>query len=132
MNRILILSWEYPPVIEGGLARVVRKQAEGLVERDAEVHVLTRGGEESPAEELVNGVHVHRVREPTRPAELNEFVAWVERMNSDMLAAGGELGDRLAMGLRHGQDWVVATACDHLARRFHSPLVTTIHATEHG
>ena len=62
MSRILILSWEYPPLIEGGLARVVRKQAEGLVELDAEVHVLTRGGEESPAEDLVNGVHVHRVR----------------------------------------------------------------------
>src|SRR5215212_8458309 len=132
MNRVLTLSWEYPPLIEGGLARVVRKQAEGLVERDAEVHVLTRGGEESPAEELVNGVHVHRVREPTRPAELNEFVAWVERMNSDMLAAGVELGDRLDFEIVHGHDWLVANACDHLARRFRAPLVTTIHATEHG
>ena len=56
MNRVLILSWEYPPLIEGGLARAVRKQAEGLVELGTEVHVLTRGGEESPAEELVNGV----------------------------------------------------------------------------
>jgi glycogen(starch) synthase len=27
---------------------------------------------------------------------------------------------------------LVASACDHLARRFGSPLVTTIHATEHG
>jgi glycogen synthase len=132
MTRALILSWEYPPLIEGGLARVVRKQAEGLVELDAEVHALTRGGEESPAEELVNGVHVHRVREPTRPAELNEFVAWVERMNSDMLAAGVELGDRLEFDVVHGHDWLVANACDHLARRFRAPLVTTIHATEHG
>jgi glycogen(starch) synthase len=70
MTRVLILSWEYPPLIEGGLARHVRKLSEGLVEREVEVHVLTRGGEESPAEELMNGVHVHRVREPTRPAEL--------------------------------------------------------------
>ena len=93
-ERVLILSWEYPPLIEGGLARHVRKLSEALVERDTEVHVLTRGGEESPAEELMAGVHVHRVMEPTRPAELNEFVAWVERMNSDMLAAGVELGDR--------------------------------------
>src|SRR5215213_10470417 len=132
MNRVLILSWEYPPLIEGGLARVVRKQSEGLVELEVEVHVLTRGGEESPPEELVNGVHVHRVREPTRPAELNEFVAWVERMNSDMLAAGVELGDRIDFELVHGHDWLVANACDHLARRFRAPLVTTIHATEHG
>ena len=49
MTRVLILSWEYPPLIEGGLARHVRKLSEALVERDVEVHVLTRGGEESPA-----------------------------------------------------------------------------------
>jgi glycogen(starch) synthase len=132
VTRILILSWEYPPLIEGGLARHVRKLSEGLVDREVEVHVLTRGGEESPAEELMNGVHVHRVREPTRPAELNEFVAWVERMNSDMLAAGVELGDRWSFDLVHGHDWLVANACDHLAKRFEAPLVTTIHATEYG
>ncbi|HET8975258.1 MAG TPA: glycosyltransferase family 4 protein [Solirubrobacterales bacterium] len=132
MTRPLILSWEYPPLIEGGLARHVRKLSEGLVERGDEVHVLTRGGEESPAEELLGGVHVHRVREPTRPAELNEFVAWVERMNSDMLAAGVELGDRFDFDVVHGHDWLVAAACDHLAKRFGTRLVTTIHATEHG
>src|ERR687898_575602 len=132
MNQVLILSWEYPPLIEGGLARHVRKLSEALVERDTEVHVLTRGGEESPDEEVIAGVHVHRVMEPTRPAELNEFVAWVERMNSDMLAVGVELGDRYEFDLVHGHDWLVANACDHLARRFGCPLVTTIHATEHG
>jgi glycogen synthase len=132
MTRVLILSWEYPPLIEGGLARHVRKLSEGLVEWDVEVHVLTRGGEESPPEELLAGVYIHRVREPTRPAELNEFVAWVERMNSDMLAAGVELGDRHRFDLVHGHDWLVANACDHLAKRFEAPLITTIHATEHG
>jgi glycogen(starch) synthase len=132
LTRVLILSWEYPPLIEGGLARHVRKLSEALVERGIEVHVLTRGGEESPAEEVLSGVRVHRVREPTRPEELNEFVAWVERMNSDMLAAGVELGDRHSFDLVHGHDWLVANACDHLARRFGAPLVTTIHATEHG
>ena len=132
MPRILILSWEYPPLIEGGLARHVRKLAEGLVDRGVEVHVLTRGGEESPAEESVAGVLIHRVLEPKRPTDLGEFVAWVERMNSDMLAAGVELGDRFAFDVVHGHDWLVAMACDHLARRFDCPLVTTIHATEHG
>ena len=56
--------------------------------------MLTRGGEESPAEERAGGVVIHRIREPKRPTDLGEFVAWVERMNSDMLAAGVELGDR--------------------------------------
>src|SRR6185503_19813587 len=131
-NRALILSWEYPPLIEGGLARHVRKLSEALVDFGVEVHVLTRGGEESPADERMNGVFVHRIREPQRPTDLGEFVAWVERMNSDMLASGFELGDRFEFDLVHGHDWLVAMACDHLARRFRAPLVTTIHATEYG
>jgi glycogen synthase len=130
--RALILSWEYPPLIEGGLARHVRKLSESLAELGIEVHVLTRGGEESPPEEDAAGVAIHRVREPTRPRDLGEFVTWVERMNADMLAAGVELGDRYEFDLVHGHDWLVAAACDHLARRFEAPLLTTIHATEHG
>src|SRR2546425_3062481 len=130
--RVLILSWEYPPLIEGGLARHVRKLSENLVRQDVEVHVLTRGGEESPAEDDCDGVVVHRVREPERPRGLAEFVAWVEHMNSDMLAAGVELGDRFDFDVVHGHDWLVASAGDHLARRFRCPLVVTIHATEYG
>jgi glycogen synthase len=132
LTRVLILSWEYPPLIEGGLARHVRKLSEALVERDVEVHVLTRGGEESPATERRGGVVIHRIREPKRPTDLGEFVAWIERMNSDMLAAGVALGDIYEFDLVHGHDWLVANACDHLAKRFQCPLVTTIHATEHG
>jgi glycogen(starch) synthase len=130
--RVLILSWEYPPLIEGGLARHVRKLSEALVARGVDVHVLTRGHEESLAEEDVAGVLVHRVREPDRPRELAEFVTWVEHMNADMLAAGVELGDRFSFDVVHGHDWLVAVAGDHLARRFRAPLVTTIHATEYG
>ena len=32
----------------------------------------------------------------------------------------------------HGHDWLVASAGDHLAKRFECPLVMTIHATEFG
>jgi glycogen(starch) synthase len=130
--RVLILSWEYPPLIEGGLARHVRKLSVNLVRQDVEVHVLTRGSEESPAEEEVEGVMVHRVREPRRPRDLSEFVAWIEHMNADMLAAGVELGDRYDFDVVHGHDWLVAVAGDHLANRFRCPLVVTIHATEYG
>ena len=39
--RVLILSWEYPPVVAGGLARHVRKLSENLVsETGAEVTTL--------------------------------------------------------------------------------------------
>ena len=131
-ERVLILSWEYPPLIEGGLARHVRKLAEQLVAQGTEVHVLSRGDESMAPDEEIEGVCVHRVREPQRPRELGEFVAWVEHMNADMLAAGVELGDRLDFDLVHGHDWLVAVAGDHLANRFRCPLVVTIHATEYG
>jgi glycogen(starch) synthase len=130
--RVLILSWEYPPLIEGGLARHVRKLSENLAPLGVEVHVLTRGREESPPEEAHDGVVLHRVREPKRPGDLSEFITWVEHMNTDMLAAGVELGDRFDFDLVHGHDWLVAAAGDHLAKRFGTPLVVTIHATEYG
>jgi glycogen(starch) synthase len=133
VTRVLILSWEYPPLIEGGLARHVRKLSEGLVAgEEVEVHVLTRGDEAMEAEEEVDGVIVHRVREPRRPHDLGEFVTWIEHMNSDMLAAGIHLRERLDFDLVHGHDWLVASAGDHLARLLRCPLVVTIHATEFG
>jgi len=131
-QRILILSWEYPPLIEGGLARHVRKLSEQLVCDGLEIHVLTRGDESMLPEEEMEGVLVHRVREPRRPRDLGEFVTWIEHMNADMLAAGVELGDRFDFDLVHGHDWLVAVAGDHLANRFRCPLVVTIHATEYG
>ena len=132
--RVLLLSWEYPPVIEGGLARHVRKLAEALVRQGTRVDVLTRGvglDGEDPGGEFA-GVNVHRVREPSWPRDLDRFVAWVERMNDDMLAAGEALAQENGYDLIHGHDWLVAPASQALAERLGLPYVTTIHATEHG
>jgi glycogen(starch) synthase len=136
-RRVLLLSWEYPPVIEGGLARHVRKLAEGLVRQGVHVDVLTRGvaggHEDAPADvEVCAGVRVHRVPEPGWPRELSRFVAWVELMNADMLAAGQTLAESSSYDVIHGHDWLVAHASAMLADRLDIPYVTTIHATEHG
>jgi len=140
--RVLILSWEYPPVIEGGLARHVRKLAEALVRQGVCVDVLTRGIGSEQAVELPGvlsagaqgaaRVNVHRVREPEWPRELDRFVAWVARMNEDMLAAGEALAQERSYDLVHGHDWLVAHAAAGLADKLGVPYVTTIHATEHG
>jgi glycogen(starch) synthase len=136
-NRVLILSWEYPPVIEGGLARHVRKLSEELVRQGVAVDVLTRGAGEAPGNggpvvEERGGVTVHRVREPDWPRDLDRFVAWVQRMNQDMLLAGEALAEEHDYDLVHGHDWLVAHACAALADRLGVPFLTTIHATEHG
>lgn len=131
-ERVLILSWEYPPVIEGGLARHVRKLAEALVRQGVTVDVLTRGVGAGAEVSEHGGVSVHRVREPGWPRDLDRFVAWVERMNEDMLIAGEALAQEHAYDLIHGHDWLVAQASATLADRIEAPYVTTIHATEHG
>ena len=128
-GRVLIVSWEYPPVVEGGLARHVRKLSEALVRQGVEVHVLTRG---EPEREVRAGVHVHRVPEPAWPRDLDRFLAWVQAMNDDMLRVGFELLDELDVDLVHGHDWLVARAGSALADRAGVPFLTTIHATEHG
>src|SRR3954453_2759702 len=131
--RVLILSWEYPPVVEGGLARHVRKLSEQLVADGVEGHVLTRGGGRLGAEEERHGVVVHRVREPDFPKDdLDAFISWVEHMNADMRAAGEELADRLDFDLVHSHDWLVAGAARGLARPLRVPWLVTVHATEYG
>jgi len=132
-SRALIISWEYPPVIEGGLARHVRKLAEELVRQGVTVDVLTRGREDSGAVEERGGVSIHRVKEPAWPrGDLDRFVSWVQRMNEDMVIVGRELATERDYDLVHGHDWLVAKACSELSERLSVPYITTIHATEHG
>jgi glycogen synthase len=130
--RVLLISWEYPPVIEGGLGRHVRKLSEQLVGRGVEVHVLTRGGGHLPEAELRHGVVVHRVAEPPFPKDVSAFVRWVTAMNGDMQARGSELCQEHEFTLVHSHDWLVAQAAERLAREFGLPWLTTVHATEYG
>ncbi len=130
--RVLLISWEYPPVIEGGLGRHVRKLAEHLVGEGVEVHVLTRSGGRLPAEEARHGVIVHRVREPQFPKDVNAFVRWVDQMNDDMGDLGLELCERFEFDLVHSHDWLVASAAERIARSIGRPWLTTVHATEYG
>ena len=131
--RVLIVSWEYPPIVEGGLARHVRKLSERLAAAGTDVHVLTRGGDHAPTEEDRHGVTVHRVREPSFPRDdLDAFLAWVHQMNADMLAVGHALHERFDFDVVHSHDWLVAAAAERLALRMRVPWVVTVHATEHG
>ena len=132
MTRVLVLSWEYPPIVEGGLARHVAKLSEQLVAQGVEVHVICRGAPGDPPEELRAGVCVHRVGEPRKPRDLDAFLTWIDHMNADMVRVGERLAERVAFDVVHGHDWLVAMAADRLACRTDCPLVMTVHATEHG
>ena len=130
--RVLMISWEYPPVIEGGLGRHVRKLSEQLAAGGVEVHVLTRGGGHLPLREVRHGVTVHRVREPPFPRDVERFLVWVQNMNDDMATLGPELTSGGGFDLIHSHDWLVADAARRISRSQRLPWLVTVHATEYG
>jgi glycogen(starch) synthase len=131
--RVLMFSWEYPPIIEGGLARHVRKLSEQLVGLGVEVDVVTRGGGALEPTEERHGVMVHRVTEPPFPRDdINAFVRWVAAMNRDLARLGEQLRQTHEFDLVHSHDWLVAEAASRVARAAVLPWLVTIHATEYG
>jgi len=122
--------------VSSGLTRFSFPGSSAYASMKGAVEVLTRGGDGAGGEAVVSdeldGVRVHRIREPERPRDLEEFIGWVDGMNDDMIAAGEELIESGRFDLVHGHDWLVARASAALARGGAIPFVTTIHATEHG
>ncbi|TCP53727.1 1,4-alpha-glucan branching enzyme [Tumebacillus sp. BK434] len=130
-RRVLMLSWEFPPRTIGGLARHVYDLSRAMAEAGIEVHVVTCHGEGTPEYEVVDGVHVHRVQAPDY--EHDDFVQWAALLNIRL----GAMGSRVlaACGpfdLIHAHDWLAAECALLLSEMSGLPLVTTIHATEHG
>lgn len=128
--RILMLSWEYPPRVVGGLAHVVCEVSRALVQEGNHVDVITVSDENLPAEELSEGITVHRVA-PYHGRPLN-FFAWVHQLNLAMLEKGVILCRQKEFDLVHAHDWLVAYAGRALKHIFHLPLIASIHATEFG
>ncbi len=128
--HILMLSWEYPPRVIGGLAHHVRELARSLVEAGHNVSVITVAENNTPVHEIVEGVAVHRVL-PYHGRPLN-FLSWVQQLNLAMLETGASLCRRGGVDLIHAHDWLVAYAGRGLKHIFHLPLLATIHATEFG
>lgn len=129
--RVLMLSWEYPPQVVGGLARHVHGLARGLARQGARVDVLTHAAAGAPAMEVQEGVRVHRV-EPYF-GQAAEFPAWVTHLNFALAEVGVRLlGQEAEPVVIHAHDWLVAYAGRLLKHAFRLPLVATVHATEEG
>lgn len=137
--RVLMVSWEYPPVVVGGLSRHVHALARHLVADGHEVVVLCRhvagtDAETHPAtDRVVEGVRVIRVAEdPLHVTFERDLVAWTLAMSHAMIRAGVELIRTWRPEVVHAHDWLVTHAAIALAEAARVPLVGTIHATEAG
>lgn len=129
--RILMLSWEYPPRVVGGIARVVHELSNKLVMQGHDVSVITYREGNSLYEEIENGVKVYRVDNyMIRP---QNFIDWIMQLNFNMIAKASELiNDGEKFDIIHAHDWLTCYAAKTLKHSFNIPLTATIHATEAG
>ena len=135
--RVLVLSWEYPPRVVGGLGRHVAALTRTLAGQGHEVHVVSRDHPDAPAEETVEGVHVVRVGEAPPVIDFEDLVPWVLAFNNRVQAAAARIvSEHAAEGsgfdVVHAHDWLVAYAAAGVKDAFGLPLVATVHATEYG
>lgn len=128
--KILILTWEYPPNVVGGLSRHVYGLSVHLAEQGHEVHVVTAGNACLSAYEIINGVHVHRVT-PLNNHD-DHFLSWIVGLNLAMSFKGEIIAEDIKFDIVHAHDWLVGTAAITLKEVLSIPLLSTIHATEHG
>ncbi|WP_027946200.1 glycosyltransferase family 4 protein [Amycolatopsis taiwanensis] len=137
--RVLMLSWEYPPVVVGGLARHVHALARHLAAAGHEVVVLCRhaagtdAGTHPSSDRVVDGVRIIRVAEdPMHVTFERDLVAWTLAMGHAMIRAGLRLLRTWRPEVVHAHDWLVTHPSIALAETAGTPLVGTIHATEAG
>ncbi|MDF5708980.1 MAG: glycosyltransferase family 4 protein [Nostoc sp. S4] len=127
--KILVLSWEFPPRIVGGIARHVAELYPELVKLGHEVHLITVEFGQASMYEVVEGVNIHRV--PVGYS--NDFFHWVVNLNQSMGHHGGKLIlEEGPFDLIHAHDWLVGDAAIALKHNFKISLIATIHATEYG
>ncbi|SCF08245.1 (1-_4)-alpha-D-glucan synthase (UDP-glucose) [Micromonospora purpureochromogenes] len=133
-QRVLILSWEYPPVLVGGLGRHVHALSVALAAAGHEVTVVTRHAEGAPLEEYADGVRVLRAAEDpvTFPLATGSLLAWTMAFNHTLTRAALRAAESGDYDVVHAHDWLVAHTAITLAEHLDLPLVTTIHATEAG
>jgi glycogen synthase len=139
--KVLMVSWEYPPVVIGGLGRHVHQLATALAGAGHEVVVLSRRPFDTDpsthpsTDEVSEGVRVVAAAQDPHEFDFGrDMMAWTLAMGHSMLRAGLSL--RAAASWRpdvvHAHDWLVAHPAIALAEFYDVPLVCTMHATEAG
>ena len=129
--KILMLTWEYPPRVVGGISRVVYDLSHTLIKDGHDVTVVTYKDGDVPYFEDDKGVKVYRV--DNYMINPNNFIDWIMQLNFNMVAKANELiAEEGKFDVIHAHDWLVAYAAKTLKNSYNMPIVATIHATESG
>lgn len=128
--HVLHLTWEYPPLVYGGIGRHVPALAAAQAARGDRVTVVTQRPEGAPAHETQAGVTIIRVDpDGPFPYHLPSLLTWVGALDARIGNAACEVAD---VDVVHAHDWVVGRAGCAVANTHEAPLIATIHATEAG
>ena len=130
--KILMLTWEYPPRVVGGISKVVYDLSHKMVKEGNEVTVVTyKDGDNVKYYENDKGVEVYRVDNyMIRP---NNFIDWIMQLNFNMITKANEIINKNGkFDVIHAHDWLVAYSAKSIKESYNIPLISTIHATESG
>lgn len=129
--RVLMLSWEFPPYVVGGLGKHVAELLPPLGSLpDVDLHLITPRWGGGLAVEKAGRATVHRVDPPPTGGDIVTN-AW--QTNRSLEAYAYRLWEESgSFDLVHVHDWLVAAAGQALKHYYHTPLISTIHATEKG
>lgn len=125
---VLMLAWEYPPRIVGGLAIHVAGLSRALARRGIPVTVLTVGGRRMGTVHVEDGVEVVRTERDHFRGQT--MLAGTRAMNEAFLGLAD--GHATQVSLVHAHDWMTTPAALAVAQRRGIPLVATFHSTEYG
>lgn len=138
-KRILMLSWEYPPVLVGGLGRHVHALATSLAAAGHTVTVATRHGhypDGTPAalDETVDGVRIVRAPQdaPLLDFDTTTLLPWTMAFNHALTRTALRATRTQEFDVIHAHDWLVTHAAVTLKHHLDVPLTATIHSTEAG
>jgi glycogen(starch) synthase len=129
---VMMLTWEFPPRIIGGISPHVYHLSKSLARNGVKVYVVTCDFPGAPQHEIVDGVEVFRIDSYKNPSP--NFATWVYLMNVNMQKEAAALVNRLGgkVDIFHAHDWLVANAGIGLKHVFRKPLLATVHSTEIG
>jgi glycosyltransferase involved in cell wall biosynthesis len=126
--HVLMLSWAFSPRNNGTIAANVYNLSQRL-KVTADVHVVTCGHANEPAEEVFDGVRVTRIDGSSLPQR--DFLMQLYRVNSLMIEKAAKLIEKEGpFDIIHAHDWLVSRAAVEIKHRFNLPLVTTVHPAE--
>jgi 1,4-alpha-glucan branching enzyme len=128
----MMLSWEFPPRIIGGISPHVYYLSKSLARNGIKVYVVTCDFPGAPQHEVVDGVEIFRIDSYKNPSP--DFATWVFLMNVNMQKEAAALVNSLdgKVDVFHAHDWLVANAGIGLKHVFRKPLLATMHSTEIG